>query len=206
MIRRLNLSSAEAVALGVLTVGAVAALALLYLLTRPLSPAGTPAPIPVTGTAEGGPSETPSELVVHVAGLVRRPGLVTLPGGARVADAISAAGGPRGKGTLDSLNLARPVADGEQLVVGAAGAVTPAPGQSPGTAAGGGTVPGGSVVNLNTADAAQLEELPGIGPVLAARILEHRDSIGGFTEMGQLRDVPGIGEKTFQSLAQLVAL
>ena len=205
-IRRRDVSLAEAAALGTLVVGALVALGLLYLLTQPsASPAE---PIAVEGTVEGAPSEQPTEVVVHVAGLVRRPGLVTLPAGARVADAVAAAGGPKAKAGLDSLNLARVVVDGEQLVVGAAGA--PAAGSGSGAAAGvAGSASGAAadgVVHLNQADVSQLEELPGIGPVLAQRIIDHRDAIGGFKEVRDLRDVPGIGEKTFQSLAPLVSI
>jgi competence protein ComEA len=207
LVRRVGLSTAESAALVVLAAGALVALALLYVLSRDTATVTSSAPLQVVGTPVGAPTPAPTELVVHVAGHVVHPGLVSLPAGARVADAIAAAGGPRRGAVLDGLNLARLVTDGEQLVVGdgktpAAIASGPAP-----AAAGAPASPGAVVkVSLNQATVAQLDTLPGIGPVLAQRIVDHRDSIGGFTEVGQLRDVPGIGEKTFQALADLVTL
>ena len=140
------------------------------------------------------------ELVVDVAGKVRRPGIAVLPAGARVVDALKAAGGARRGVDLTALNLARPVVDGEQILVG----VAPAAGvagtlDSP--------VPGGeALVNLNTADQAALDTLPGVGPVTADAILAWRDSNGGFTSVDELLEVDGIGEATLADLAPLVTL
>jgi competence protein ComEA len=142
-------------------------------------------------------------VTVHVAGAVRRPGVVRLPTGSRVADAVERAGGGTAKAALASVNLVRVLVDGEQVVVLRVGEVGPS---VVGSAAGGPRSASSSAaqVDLNTATAEQLDALPGVGPVLASRIVQHRDSVGGFKEVGELRDVPGIGEKTFQALAELV--
>ena len=189
-------------------VAAVAAVGLLWLNAAPRISAQPPLPTPTdTGASEGALAITRADVIVHVAGAVVRPGVYTLAGGSRVGDAVTAAGGPRRHAVLDGLNLARVLADGEQVVVPEAGAAaSPA---SPGAAAAVGTpaTPGVvPAVSLNQATLADLETLPGIGPVLATRIIQHRDSIGGFSDVGELRDVPGIGEKTFQSVAPLVSL
>lgn len=171
-----------------------------------------PAPPPVAQAApmaaEG--AQTPvagSEVVVAVAGRVRRPGLVRLPAGARVADALAAAGGVLPGTDPAFLNLARRVTDGELIVVG----VTPAPGASgvgapgvPGSSAGGSGPQ--AKINLNTATVSQLETLPGVGPVLAQRIIDHRDRHGGFRSVGELRQVDGIGDTRYEQLKELVVV
>ena len=146
------------------------------------------------------------DLVVHVVGQVRDPGVVTLRGGARVEDALRAAGGATRRADLARVNLARPVVDGEQIVVPAPGEeVTPVP-----PAAGAGPTAGvqgtAGAVNLNTADQAELERLPGVGPVLAGRIIEWRTEHGGFTSVSELVDVSGIGEVLMGRLADLVTV
>jgi competence protein ComEA len=205
----LRCTPAEAGALAVLVAGALVALLLLWRLAASPVPGGAapagewppeqPATEPLTVVTE--------EIVVHVAGLVAAPGLYRLAGGARVADALEAAGGPLPEATLDAVNLARPLTDGEQLIVPAAGASAeePAPGEGGAAAAPPAHRPDGTL-DLNRATQADLEELPGIGPVMAQRILEHREQIGRFQAVGDLRDVPGIGEKTFQKLAPLVGV
>ncbi|MEV4467098.1 helix-hairpin-helix domain-containing protein [Micromonospora echinofusca] len=155
----------------------------------------------VTGLAE--PAATAAgELVVAVAGKVRRPGLVRVPAGARVADAVEAAGGALPGVDVALLNPARKVADGELILVGVAappGAASP-PGAAPGA-------PGvGGRLNLNTATLAQLDALPGVGPVLAQRILTHRDQQGGFRSVGDLRQVDGIGDARYEQLKDLVTV
>jgi competence protein ComEA len=164
--------------------------------------AGSPAP------ADDGP------VVVHVSGAVARPGLVTLPAGARVGEAIEAAGGALADADTARVNLARPLQDGEHVHLPRDGEELPLGwGDAAGTPAGGGDGAGGAGgltadgrVDLNRATAAELETLPGIGPARAAEIVRHRDEHGPFREPGDLRAVPGIGEKTFQRLAELVTV
>jgi competence protein ComEA len=149
-------------------------------------------------TAEGVTAPA-SPLTVHVSGAVRAPGLVTLPAGARVGDAVLAAGGLTPDADPARANLARLLADGEQVHLPASGEapVVPPPGSEEHAAGSPGTGP----IDLNTADAAALESLPGIGPARAAAIIEHRTRHGPFDVPGDLRDVSGIGEQTFQRLA-----
>ena len=143
---------------------------------------------------------------MHVAGAVAAPGLYRLPGGSRVDDGLVAAGGPLPNAALDGLNLARPLTDGEQVLVPAAGvgeaSAVPASGAASAPSA---ARPDGKL-DLNRATVQDLDALPGIGPVLAQRIVNHRGEQGPFKTVGMLRDVPGIGERTFQQLAPLVAV
>jgi competence protein ComEA len=141
-------------------------------------------------------------LVVAVAGKVRRPGLVRLPAGARVADALAAAGGVLPGTDVVLLNLARKVTDGELILVG----VTPPPGVDGASAAGPAAGAAGGKVNLNTATLTQLDTLPGVGPVLAQRILDHREQHGGFRSVGDLRQVDVIGDARFEQLKDLVTV
>ncbi len=129
-----------------------------------------------------------------VAGRVQHPGLVRLPGGARVADALAAAGGPLPDTDLSTINLARKVNDGELITVGG-----PPPGGSAGAA-------GSGLVNLNTASLDQLQTLPGVGPVLAQRIVEYRDQHGGFASVADLRSVSGIGDARYNELKSRVTV
>jgi competence protein ComEA len=155
---------------------------------------------PAAGTAAGStaPGDTatggaPDRLVVHVIGQVTRPGVVRLPRGSRVLDAVRAAGGVLAGGRLGPVNLARPLVDGEQIVIGprARGAPPPAPSS--------GAQP--AVVDLNRATAAEFEALPGVGPVLAGRIIEWRTTHGAFTDVAELREVSGIGDAVFARIA-----
>ena len=135
---------------------------------------------------------------VHVAGAVRRPGLYRVREGARVAVALARAGGPTRRAELTSTNLAARVQDGQQIVVPVRGG---APATAPGTAAAG--APAGPL-SLASATQAQLEELDGIGPTLAARIIEYRDANGGFRSVEELGEVDGIGEVRLEALRQAV--
>jgi competence protein ComEA len=147
-------------------------------------------------------AETTETVVVSVVGQVVRPGLVTLPSGARVADAIAAAGGLLPAADPASVNLAAEVADGEQLAVGVPAAAAPGGPVAAGAPAGS----GGGLVDLNTAGVAELDALPGIGPVLAQRIVDHRSQQGSFRSVEELDDVPGIGPTIAAELAELVTV
>lgn len=151
-----------------------------------------------------GPTSSPATLVVAVTGRVRRPGVVTVPAGARVIDALRAAGGPLPGADLALLNLARKLADGELVVVGVPGAAVDAAAGAGSSAAGPGGPAGAGQVDLNTATLAQLDTLPGVGPVLAQRILDRRTQHGPFASVDQLAEVPGIGESRLSQLRDLV--
>nr|WP_232075812.1 ComEA family DNA-binding protein [Phytohabitans suffuscus] len=163
------------------------------------APAGR-APVSGGGGETGG-----GEVVVAVAGKVRKPGLVSLPEGSRVADALAAAGGVLPGTDIALLNLARKVTDGELILVGVtAPPDDPAAGAPSGDAVGGGVA--GGKVNLNTATLAQLDSLPGVGPVLAQRILDHREKNGPFRTVSDLRQVDGIGDTRYEQLKELVTV
>ncbi|MEU5519718.1 ComEA family DNA-binding protein [Streptomyces sp. NPDC047860] len=160
-------------------------------------------PAAPAGAAKTGASAAP-EIVVDVSGKVRDPGIHRLPAGSRVEDALRAAGGVRPGTKTDTLNRARFLVDGEQLVVGgpapAGASQAPAPAPGTGTAAAGPPTP----VSLNTATLDQLDALPGVGPVLAQHIVDHRTRTGGFRSVDELRDVNGIGDRRFADLRNLV--
>ncbi|WP_308408897.1 ComEA family DNA-binding protein [Streptomyces sp. AC558_RSS880] len=144
------------------------------------------------------------EIVVDVSGKVRNPGIHRLPAGSRVEDALRAAGGVRPGTRTDTLNRARFLVDGEQVVVGGPASAGTAPGGSPGTA---GTAAGTgptAPVSLNTATPDQLDTLPGVGPVLAQHIVDYRTRNGGFRSVDELREVNGIGDRRFADLRNLV--
>ena len=173
------------------------------------SAGATPAASPGATSATALGASPAGVVVVHVVGRVRHPGVRQLPVGSRVADAVEAAGGATGKADLSALNLARVLVDGEQVRVPAVGdppVTSPGPG---GGGAGTGTGAGGtagSPVPLNTADLATLDTLPGVGPVLAQRILDWRAAHGRFTSVDELGEVSGIGEKLLAQLSPLVTL
>jgi competence protein ComEA len=152
-------------------------------------------------TASAGPSKAPAaELIIDVVGKVRKPGIVTVPKGSRVYQAIEAAGGLKGRVDTAALNMARVLTDGEQIVVGIE------PVSAPAGAAAGAPDGAGGKVNLNTATAEQLDTLPGVGPVTAQAILDWREENGRFGSVEDLLDVKGIGDATLAELRDHVSV
>ncbi len=175
----------------------------LWVLRPP--PAPPEVSLPYASTTSSLPSTTePVGLVVHVAGAVAAPGVHELPADARVVDAVEAAGGLATDADPARLNLAAPLSDGERVYVLARG--EEAPPTAPGTATVGPSSSGTGPVDLNTADAAALDTLPGVGPATAAAIIEHRAKVGRFSSVDQLLDVPGIGEAKLEALRDLVTV
>jgi len=175
---------------GALALAIVLVLALRHLDGGAPAPAGGPAPLRVAKPAPV------KQLVVDIVGAVRHPGLYRLREGTRIADAVAAAGGQTAKADAALVNLAAPLADGEQVVVparGAAAASPPAAGASP-----------SAPLDLNTASAEQLDALPGIGPTTAAKILAYRQEHGAFHSVEELDGVPGIGPSRIAQLKGLV--
>jgi competence protein ComEA len=176
---------------------------------------GAASPAPSSGTPASGAGAGPAGPVVHVLGAVKHPGLVRLKVGARVEDAIEAAGGLRPNADPDELNLAQPLDDGVQVVVGTrahpAGDVRSGSGSgggggsggagSGGSADSGGSTGTGASVDLNRAGLEQLDSLPGVGPVTAQRILDWRQQHGRFSRTEELQEVDGIGPKTYARIA-----
>ena len=164
------------------------------MLLRP-NPPTVPPPVRVAASTQ---TTTASLVFVHVVGAVRQPGLYRLPDGARVADALSRAGGTTRRAQLELVNLAARIADGEQIVVprrGSAAAVAP----------GGSTAVPTGPVHLNTATLEQLDALPGVGPVTAQKILDYRQQHGGFGSVDELDAVSGIGPARLEQLRGSVA-
>ena len=164
------------------------------------APSTEPPPVAIARNepAEVHASSAAKSITVHVAGAVQSPGLVTLQEGDRVAHAVAAAGGGLSAADLSALNLAAPVADGDQITVPIRGK---------------GAVPGATtskfddgLVDINHASAADLEALPGVGPVLAQRIFEYREQHGSFATVEDLLDVPGIGEGKLAALREALVL
>ncbi len=205
-------------------VGVIAILVTVFTLVRdkppPVASAKLP-PVEMVSSASPTPGPAPPNadgpVVVSVAGLVHKPGLVTLAPGARIADALTAAGGALDGADLIGLNMARRVTDGEQIIVGivaapgqpsamgssiSAGPATAAPTDAPSTA--GKTPTPGGLVDLNAATVEELDTLPGVGPVTAAAIIAWRDANGRFTSVDQLGDVDGIGPARLEKLRDLV--
>jgi competence protein ComEA len=180
-----------------LTVVLAAAAGLAYHQFRTGRPREVSVPPPMAFATPALAPAPPPRVTIDIAGKVANPGLRRLPKGSRVADALSAAGGPLPGTDTTTLNLARPLADGEQILVG----ITPPPSAAlDPTTTSAPTTP----LSLNSATAAQLDTLPGVGPVLAQHILDFRTQHGGFTSLQQLRQVPGIGPRKFTTLQPLV--
>ncbi|WP_336642880.1 helix-hairpin-helix domain-containing protein [Microbacterium sp. MMO-113] len=185
--RRFRLGLGAAVVLAIVALSTAVGLGLMQ---------GQPSSVEAVPLAESSASvePAPGEIYVHVLGAVVRPGLYVLRTDSRVVDALAAAGGSTDAADLAGVNLARRVEDGEQILVPVVGAVTD-PSAAP---------PGDGTVDLNTADQAALEELPGIGPALAERIVAWREDNGRFRTVDDLLAVPGIGEKALEGLRDAV--
>ena len=174
-------------------------LAVGYRVAGSRAPEPPPVAIDKPGAAPERSHSRAARVYVHVAGAVRRPGLYRLGENTRVGRAVELAGGPTEKADLAATNLAARVEDGQQILVPVRGAAAaPAPAAATGTAA-----PSGPI-SLASATQAQLEELDGIGPTLAARILEYRDEHGGFRSVEELGEVDGIGEVRLAALREAV--
>ena len=170
---------------------------------------GAAPPTPAAAGASPSGTAAPAEVVVHVVGAVHRPGVVRLPAGSRVSDAVAAAGGTTAAARAASVNLARVLVDGEQLVVQSRNGppVVAAPGAVAGTSGSAGATSGpAGPVDLNTATLEVLDGLPGIGPVLAQRILDWRAAHGRFSTVDELGEVSGIGEATLTDLRPAVTV
>jgi competence protein ComEA len=225
-VARMRADPGRAGAIALAVVAALAVLVTVFTLVRdrpaPVMSAKLPPVERVSGAAGAGPRSSASPgpdrpVVVSVVGLVRTPGLVTLAPGARIADALQAAGGAVDGADTIGLNMARQLTDGEQIVVGltptsgqptalgssvsSGTAGAPAPPAAPGTSA---KAKPGEVLDLNTATAEQLDDLPGVGPVTAAAIVAWRQHNGRFTSVDQLGDVDGIGPARLDKLRPLV--
>ena len=231
-VAKMRADPGRAGAIALAIVAALAVLVTVFTLVRdkpapvmsaklpPVEKASTASPRSSASPGAGQPAGPDRPVVVSVVGLVHTPGLVTLAPGARIADALQAAGGPVSGADTIGLNMARPVGDGEQIVVGLA----PVPGQptalGSSVASGTSPVPGapgpagpvsgtvkpkaGEVLDLNTATVEQLDALPGVGPITAGAIVAWRQANGKFTSVDQLADVDGIGPARLEKLRPLV--
>jgi len=196
LVSRLRFHPREAGALAVLGLLLLIGAGLAYVRARPAAAIAPPSGAPSIA-ASADPSAAAATIVVHVVGAVRRPGVYDFSQGARVVDAVRAAGGFLRDADPQGINLARPLVDGEQIVV-------PKEGEAPPAATGGGGGQPGGKVNINSATEADFENLPGIGPVLAQKIVDYRDQHGPFQTIQDLMKVSGIGPKKFDSLQALV--
>lgn len=167
----------------------------VFLLRRPAPAVIELVPPPPTPLPTCTP--TPAPLRVYVSGAVLRPEVYLLPPGSIVKDAVRAAGGPSVEADLDRINLAQPLADGQQVYVPRKGE-EPLPIPAPGSM--------GDRVNINTATLAELDALPGIGPTLAQRIIDYRTEHGPFASIEDIKNVPGIGEGLFQKLKDRITV
>ena len=196
------LSRGELTGLAIVVVATLLGGGLWYMrsLPRPVdiaapAEAASPAVSPVSGPTGSLASTAP--IIVDVAGWVRRPGVYEFASGDRVIDAIDRAGGPRKHADLTALNLAAPLTDGTQIVVPKPGSTTNGDAGSSGT---GSTSGGTTLININSAGETELEELPGVGPVTAAAIIDYRTQNGPFATVDDLIDVTGIGPSTLEQI------
>jgi competence protein ComEA len=201
-----SLSRAELAGLVVVVVATLAGAGLWYMRSLP-----KPVAIESGAEALGGgaapssvasPSPSSAPIIVDVAGLVRSPGVYEFAAGDRVIDAVERAGGARPNADLSGLNLAAPLTDGTQVVVPKQGAATGATGSTSGD----GSTSSGGQININTASATELEELSGIGEVLAAAIVDYRTENGPFASVDELEDVSGIGPATLEEIRDQVTV
>lgn len=206
--RLASLSRRELVALAVVVAVTLAGGAVWYVrsLPRPVDIVRRPGAVglaqPVAAPA---PTPSPSSILVHVAGEVRRPGVYEFRSGDRVIDAIDTAGGARGDAALDELNLAAPLTDGTQVLVPARSAAARVP-VDEGSTTSGTADETTAKINVNTADATELEELPGIGEVLSQAIVDYRGEYGPFSSVDELEDVSGIGPSILADVRDLVTV
>jgi competence protein ComEA len=231
-VARIRADPGRAGAIALAVVAVLAVLVTVFTLVRdrpapvmsaklpPVEKASTATPRSSASPGAGQPAGSDRPVVVSVVGLVHTPGLVTLAPGARIADALQAAGGPVNGADTIGLNMARPVGDGEQIVVGlapisgqptalgssvASGSAPPPRAAGPAAPVSGTAKPkAGEVLDLNTATVEQLDALPGVGPVTAAAIVAWRQANGKFTSVDQLADVDGIGPARLNKLRPLV--
>ena len=179
---------------------AVGAIAVVLLAARFLLPP-EPAPAPAAAPPGAAAMTRGPEVVVHIVGAVRRPGLYRLAQGKRIADAVARAGGTTRHADKSAVNLAAPLSDGQQVVVPAR---PPPSSGDEGTAAEDDAAPGGPLL-LNTATLEQLDALPGVGPVTAQKILDYRQAHGAFSSVDELDAIAGIGPARLESLREVVA-
>jgi len=181
--------------------GAFLLIAALFLAGRYLAGAGSAKEVARPAAAAGELRAEPrARLVVHVVGAVRRPGLYRLADGARIADAVRRAGGATRRADLSLVNLAAPIADGSQVVV-----PRRAPQAASGSDEGADAAAPGGPIHLNTATVEQLDELPGVGPVTAQKIIDYREQHGAFSSVDDLDAIPGIGPARLEQLREVVA-
>ncbi len=180
------------------TIAAAAALIIVFSIAFLLYRSGDRKPVPAVVERPAGIDESApaAELVVHVAGMVSSPGIYAMKEGSRVADAINAAGGALEESDISSLNLAEKLKDGQKIYIPRVGEPAP-PVEAAST---------GTPVNINTADAKKLQELPGIGPKLAGEIITYRESRGGFKSVDELQRVKGIGPTRLRDIRDLVTI
>jgi competence protein ComEA len=205
-----SLSRSELVGLGAVVFVTLGGAGLWYTrsLPKPVAVAASPAPAVSTdssGVASTEPTPSSAPTFVDVAGWVRRPGVYEFTSGQRVIDAVDAAGGVRPGADLMALNLAAPLTDGTQILVPKAGLTAPVP-VGGASVPGPGATPGSTLINVNTASATELEELDGVGEVIAAAIVDYRTQNGPFTSVDQLEDVSGIGPATMEGIRDSVTV